>query len=72
MVQQNISAGVESITENIQVIRAKFQPLLDKEVYIDDVTRLLDVVPQMLDNVEAMTKELHNAFNVLTNAPKKD
>ena len=72
MVQQNITAGVEAIQDNIQVIRAKFQPLLDKEVYIDDVTRLLDVVPRMLDNVEAMAKELHNAFNVLTSAPKKD
>ena len=72
MVQQNISGGVEAIKENIQVIRAKFRPLLDTDIYIDDVKRLVDVVPRMLDNVEAMAKELNNAFEVLNKAPKKE
>ena len=71
MVQQNISAGVEAIQDNIIVIRAKFRPLLEQDIYIDDVTRLIDVVPRMLDNVEAMSNELKNAFEVLTKAPKK-
>ena len=72
MVQQNITAGVEAIQDNIKVIRAKFRPLLDQDAYIDDVARLIDVIPQMLDNVEAMSAELDNAFNVLTKAPKKE
>lgn len=72
MVQQNIAAGVESIQENIKVIRAKFRPLLEQDMYIDDVQRLIDVIPQMLDNLEAMSSELDNAFNVLIKAPKKE
>ena len=72
MVQYNITAGVESIHENLKVIRAKFRPLLDQEAYVDDVTRLISVIPQMLDNLEAMSSELDNAFNVLTKAPKKE
>ncbi len=72
MVQQNITAGVESIQENLKVIRAKFRPLLEQDLYIDDVQRLVDVVPKMLDNLEAMSSELDNAFNVLTKAPKKE
>ncbi len=72
MVQQNISAGVEAIQDNIKVIRAKFRPLLEQDIYIDDVARLLEVVPRMLDNVEAMSNELNNAFEVLTKAPKKE
>ena len=72
MVEQNISAGVEAIKENVQVIRAKFQPLLAQDIYIDDVARLLEVVPRMLENVEAMARELNNAFNILNKAPKKE
>lgn len=72
MVQQNITAGVESIQDNLKVIRAKFRPLLEQEIYIDDVTRLIDVIPQMLDNLDAMSAELDNAFKVLTKAPKKE
>ena len=72
MVQQNIFGGVEAIKENVQVIRAKFRPLMDKALYVDDVSRLLDVIPTMLDNVEAMAKELNNAYNILARAPKKE
>lgn len=54
------------------MIRAKFRPLMDQNLYIEDVQRLLDVVPRMLDNVEAMAKELNNAFEVLTKAAKKE
>jgi hypothetical protein len=72
LVHQNITAGVESIQDNLKVIRAKFRPLLDQEAYVDDVTRLIDVIPQMLDNLEAMSAELDNAFNVLSKAPKKE
>lgn len=71
MIRQNISAGTANIKENIQVIRAKFRPLLDAEQYIEDVDRLLNVVPRMLDNIEAMADELDNAFTILQNAPKK-
>ena len=72
LVKHNITAGVEAIQDNIKVIRAKFRPLLEQEIYIDDVKRLIDVIPQMLDNLEAMSAELDNAFKVLTKAPKKE
>ncbi|MCD6249857.1 MAG: hypothetical protein J7J98_05985 [candidate division Zixibacteria bacterium] len=72
MVQQNITAGVEAIQDNIKVIRAKFRPLLEEDIYINDVSRLIDVVPQMLDNLEAMSSELDNAFNILTKESKKE
>ena len=72
MIQQNISAGIEEIQDNIKVIRAKFQPLLEPEFYIEDVTRLINVVPQMLDNVEAMVEQLNNAFEILNKTPKKE
>jgi len=72
LVQQNITAGVEAIQDNIKVIRAKFRPLLEEDIYINDVSRLIDVVPQMLDNLEAMSSELDNAFNILTKESKKE
>ncbi len=72
MIKQNISGGVGAIKENIQVIRAKFRPLLNRDRYIEDVERLVEVIPGMLDNVESMADELDNAFNILTGAPKKD
>jgi hypothetical protein len=72
VIRHNISGGVGAIKENIQVIRAKFRPLLEKEQYIEDVDRLCDVVPEMLDNVESMADELENAFNILLAAPKKE
>jgi len=72
LVQQNITAGVESIQDNIKVIRAKFRPLLEQDIYINDVSRLIDVIPQMLDNLEAMSSELDNAFNILTKESKKE
>ena len=71
MIKQNISAGTANIKENIQVIRAKFRPLLNQDQYIEDVSRLLEAVPKMLENVEAMADELDNAFGILQNAPKK-
>ena len=72
MIRQNISAGTANIKENIQVIRAKFRPLLNEEQYIEDVSRLITVVPKMLENVEAMADELENAFDILQTAPKKN
>ena len=71
MIRHNISAGTANIKENIQVIRAKFRPLLNQEIYVEDVSRLITVVPKMLENVEAMADELENAFDILQNAPKK-
>ncbi|MBD3257021.1 hypothetical protein GF377_01215 [candidate division GN15 bacterium] len=71
MIRQSISAGTANIKENIQVIRAKFRPLLEADQYIEDVERLLTVVPKMLDNVEAMADELDNAYNILQKSPKK-
>jgi hypothetical protein len=72
LVTQNISGGVEAIEENISVIRAKFRPLLDNDLYLEDVSRLVEVVPRMLDNVEALTKELANAFEALNAATRID
>ena len=71
-IKQNISAGVDSIKENIAVIRAKFNPLLESEQYVEDVKRLLDVIPPMLDNLEAMVKELNRAFNILSESANKE
>jgi hypothetical protein len=72
LIQQHISDEVEAIAESILVIRAKFKPLLDADVYLEDVAQLVEVVPPMLDNLEALTKELGHAFTILSNTPKKD
>lgn len=72
MVQHNISDGVEAIHENIRVIRAKFKPLLDADVYLEDVAMLVEVVPRMLDNIDALTREVNHAFTILSDTPKKD
>ncbi len=72
MIKQNISAGTESIKENIMVIRAKFKPLLEEASYLEDVDRLVEAVPHMLDNVEAMANELNNAYEILWSTPKED
>ena len=72
MVQHSISDEVEAIHESLRVARAKFKPLLDSEVYLEDVSQLVEVVPQMLENIEALAKELNHAFTILSNTPKKD
>jgi len=72
LVQHSISDEIEAIQENIHVTRAKFKPLLDSEVYMEDVSPLIDVVPQMLDNIEALAKELNHAFTILSNTPRND
>jgi len=72
LVQHSISDEVEAIHESIHVTRAKFNPLLDSELYLEDVSQLIEVVPQMLDNIEALAKELNHAFTILSNTPKKD
>jgi DNA anti-recombination protein RmuC len=72
LVQHSISDEVEAIHEMIRVARAKFKPLLDSEIYLEDVSQLAEVVPRMLDNIEALAKELNHAFTILSNTPKKD
>jgi len=72
LIQQHISDEVESISESIRVIRAKFKPLLDSDIYLEDVAALTEVVPPMLDNLEALAKELGHAFTILSDTPKKD
>ena len=66
MIKKTISGDVQAIGENIQVIRSKFQPLLDAERYDDEVQQLIDVIPQMLENVVDMTRQLEQAFQILT------
>jgi hypothetical protein len=65
-----VSGETESIKENIRIIKAKFRPLLENSAYIEDVSELLDAVPKMMANVEAMADELDNAFTILNDAPK--
>jgi hypothetical protein len=65
-----VSGETESIKENIRIIKAKFRPLLENSAYIEDVSELLDAVPKMMANVEAMADELDNAFSILNDAPK--
>jgi len=72
LIKQNISGEVDAIKENIQVMRTKLRPLLNKDLYIEDVERLIEVIPEMLENVESMADELGNAFRILSDAPKKD
>ena len=72
MVRHSISDGVEEIHENMRVIRAKFKPLLDADTYLEDVSMLVRVVPQMMDNIEELAKELNHAFTILSDTPKKD
>ena len=72
LIQQQISDEVEAISESVRVIRAKFKPLLDSDVYLEDVAQLVEVVPRMLDNLDALAKELGHAFTILNNTPKKD
>ena len=72
MIKQNISAGTGAIQENVMVIRAKFQPLLENSQYEENMSRLIDAIPKMLDNVEALSAELNNAFNILLSAKKTD
>lgn len=72
LVQHSISDGVESIREDLHVIRAKFRPLLDADAYLEDVSALVEVVPKMVDNIEALAKELNHAFTILNDSPKKD
>ena len=72
MIQQQISDEVEAISESVRVIRAKFKPLLDSDVYLEDVAQLVEVVPRMLDNLDALVKELGHAFTILSDTPKKD
>lgn len=66
MIKQNISGDIQAIGENIQVIRSKFKPLLDTDRYDDEVHQLIDVIPQMLDNVVEMTHQLEKAFQILS------
>lgn len=66
MIKKTISGDVQAIGENIQVIRSKFQPLLDAERYDEEVQQLIDVIPQMLENVVDMTRQLEQAFQILT------
>ena len=72
MIHHSISDGVEAIHENVRVIRAQFKPLLDADVYLEDVAALVEVVPRMLDNIDALTKEVNHAFTILSDMPKKD
>jgi hypothetical protein len=72
LIQQHISDEVEAIAESILVSRAKFKPLLDSDVYLEDVAHLVEVVPPMIENVEALAKELGHAFTILSDTPKKD
>jgi hypothetical protein len=72
LVQHSITDGVEAIRENVHVIRAQFKPLLDLDVYVEDVEDLVNVVPKMLDNIEVLARELNHAFNILSDTPKKD
>lgn len=72
MVQKHISDDVEAVHESIRVMRAKFKPLLDSEIYLEDVGQLVEVVPRMLDNLDALAKELNHAFTILNNTPKKE
>lgn len=69
-IKQNISGEVEAISEALQIIRAKFKPLLDKDIYVEDVSRLVDAVGTMIENVEAMTQELERAHKILTDSDK--
>ena len=71
MVKQDLSGECQAIKESIRIIRAKFQPYLDKNKYIDDVDQLVEVVPKMMENVEAMADELDNAFGILSGTPRK-
>ena len=66
LIKQNISGDIQAIGENIQVIRSKFKPLLDTDRYDDEVHQLIDVIPQMLDNVVEMTHQLEKAFQILS------
>jgi TolB-like protein len=66
LIKKTISGDVQAIGENIQVIRSKFQPLLDAERYDEEVQQLIDVIPQMLENVVDMTRQLEQAFQILT------
>ena len=66
MIRQNISAEVEAISDNLMIIRSKFKPLMFKEIYAEDVDRLVDAVGGMLENVESMAWELENAFEILS------
>ena len=72
MVQKHISDDVEAVHESIRVMRAKFKPLLDSDIYLEDVGQLVEVVPRMLDNLDALAKELNHAFTILNNTPKKE
>jgi len=72
LVQKHISDDVEAVHESIRVMRAKFKPLLDSEIYLEDVGQLVEVVPRMLDNIDALAKELNHAFTILNNTPKKE
>jgi hypothetical protein len=72
LIHHSISDGVEAIHENVRVIRAQFKPLLDADVYLEDVVALVEVVPRMLDNIDALTKEVNHAFTILSDMPKKD
>jgi hypothetical protein len=72
LIHHSISDGVEAIHDNIRVIRAQFKPLLDPDVYLEDVSRLVEVVPLMLDNIDELTKELNRAFTILSDTPKRD
>ncbi len=72
MIKQKISDEAEAIHENMRVIRAKFKPLLDTEVYLEDVSMLVEVVPRMMDNIEELSKELNHAFTILSDTPKRE
>jgi len=72
LIQQHISDEAESISESLRAIRAKFKPLLDSDIYLEDVAALTEVVPPMLDNLETLPKELSHAFTILSDTPKKE
>lgn len=71
LVERNIEGDIEAIADNVQVIRSKFQPLLDSDQYVEDVAKLVEVIPQMLDNVEEMVLQLNKAFEILRESPRK-
>jgi hypothetical protein len=72
IIKQSVSGETEAIKEYMTIIKAKFRPLLQDSTYLEDVSGLLEAVPKMIDNVEAMADELDNAFNILNDTPKNE